>query len=111
MPDDTSGHGGGFVFDCRGILNPGRYEKYRDLTGNDRAVREFLEHRTGIGTFIHHAVAMVEPTVNNYVERKFPHLMVSFGCTGGQHRSVYCASKFAEYFSKRDDIVVILNHY
>lgn len=110
IPDDTSGNGGGFVFDCRGILNPGRYEKYKELSGRDKAVQEFLQEKTDIDVFIRHAIEMVEPTVNNYVRRKFTHLMVSFGCTGGQHRSVYCALKFADYFRKRDDIIVSLHH-
>ena len=111
IPDDTSGHGGGFVFDCRGILNPGRYAEYRQLNGKDKAVQIFLREKTDIDSFIEHAVAMVEPTVNNYVKRKFTHLMVSFGCTGGQHRSVYCADKMAAYFNKRRDIIVRLQHY
>jgi RNase adaptor protein for sRNA GlmZ degradation len=111
IPDDTSGHGGGFVFDCRGILNPGRYGEFRQLNGKDKAVQKFLREKTDIDSFIEHAVAMVEPTVNNYVKRKFTHLMVSFGCTGGQHRSVYCADKMAAYFNKRRDIIVRLQHY
>ena len=111
IPDDTSGNGGGFVFDCRGFLNPGRYEGYKDLDGKDKAVQEFLRSKTDIDGFIAHAAAMVEPTVDNYVKRKFTHLMVSFGCTGGQHRSVYCALQFAEHFKKRDDIIVRLNHF
>ncbi|MBW6457977.1 MAG: phosphotransferase [FCB group bacterium] len=111
IPDDTSGNGGGFVFDCRGILNPGRYEEYKDLNGRDKAVQEFLRSKTDIEDFIAHAVAMVEPTVDNYVKRKFTHLMVGFGCTGGQHRSVYCALQFADHFKKREDIIVQLNHF
>ncbi len=111
IPDDTSGNGGGFVFDCRGIYNPGRHEAYRDLNGKDAAVIEFLQTKTDIDTFLQHALAMVEPTVNDYVKRKFTHLMVSFGCTGGQHRSVYCAVKAADYFKERSDIIVRLNHY
>ncbi|MFO7840663.1 MAG: RNase adapter RapZ [Fidelibacterota bacterium] len=111
IPDDTSGHGGGFVFDCRGILNPGRYKEYKDLSGKDKAVQKFLRSKTEIDTFIDYAIAMVEPTVDNYVKRKFTHLMVSFGCTGGQHRSVYCALQFAKHFKKRDDIIVRLDHF
>ncbi len=111
IPDDTSGNGGGFVFDCRGIYNPGRFEGFRQLNGKDKEVIEFLEEKTEIGTFLENAKAMVELTVNNYVTRKFTHLMVGFGCTGGQHRSVYCAVKLAEYFKDRDDIIVQLNHY
>ena len=111
IPDDTSGNGGGFVFDCRGIYNPGRYPEYKKLNGKDKPVIDFLEEKTEIGDFLENAVKMVEMTVNDYVKRKFTHLMVSFGCTGGQHRSVYCAVKLAEYFKDRDDIIVQLNHY
>ncbi len=111
IPDDTSGNGGGFVFDCRGINNPGRYEEYKQLNGKDKTVIEFLEEKTEIGPFFDHALAMVETTVDDYVKRKFIHLSVNFGCTGGQHRSVYCALKLAEYFKERDDIIVQLNHY
>jgi len=111
IPDDTSGNGGGFVFDCRGIYNPGRYPEYKKLNGKDKPVIDFLEEKTEIGDFLENAVKMVEMTVNDYVKRKFTHLMVSFGCTGGQHRSVYCAVKLAEYFKGRDDIIVNLSHF
>ena len=111
IPDDTSGNGGGFVFDCRGYNNPGRYEEYKQLNGKDKSVIKFLEEKTEIGSFLEHAKAMVEPNVDNYVKRKFTHLSVNFGCTGGQHRSVYCAVKMAEYFKERDDIIVNLNHF
>ncbi|MEA2077918.1 MAG: RNase adapter RapZ [Candidatus Marinimicrobia bacterium] len=111
IPDDNSGNGGGFVFDCRGIYNPGRYDAYKKMNGKDKPVIEFLEEKTEIGTFLEHATAMVETTVDDYVKRKFTHLIVSFGCTGGQHRSVYCAAKLTEYFKDRDDIIVQLNHY
>lgn len=95
IPEDMSGNGGGFVFDCRAIHNPGRYEEYRHLTGRDRQVREFLEERTDIAAFINHALAMVTPAVECYVLRGFSHLQVCFGCTGGRHRSVYCADAVA----------------
>ena len=111
IPDDNSGNGGGFVFDCRGILNPGRYEEYKELSGKDKKVQDFLRSKTDITGFIEHAVAMVEPMVDNYVRRKFTHLMVSFGCTGGRHRSVYCALELAKYFRKRSDIIIKLNHF
>lgn len=111
IPDDTSGNGGGFVFDCRGIYNPGRFEEYKKLNGKDKQVIKFLEEETEIGTFLDNAIKMVEMTIDDYVKRKFTHLMVSFGCTGGQHRSVYCAVKLAEYFKDRDDIIIQLNHY
>ncbi|MCK4812952.1 MAG: phosphotransferase [Candidatus Marinimicrobia bacterium] len=110
IPDDTSGNGGGFVFDCRGIHNPGRYEEYKNLTGRDKLVKDFLTSQTDIESFLQHAIGMVETTVDNYVKRKFTHLIVSFGCTGGQHRSVYCADKMVSYLKKRDDIIVKLTH-
>lgn len=110
IPEDTSGHGGGFLFDCRGILNPGRYDKYKELNGKDKSVIDFLEEKTTMPKFLDHATAMVEMTVDDYVKRKFTHLMVGFGCTGGQHRSVYCAVKLAEHLKERDDIIVNLNH-
>ena len=111
IPDDTSGNGGGFVFDCRGIYNPGRYAEYKKLNGKDKAVIEFLEEKTEIAGFLENAIKMVEMTIDDYVKRKFTHLMVSFGCTGGQHRSVYCAVKLAEYFKDRDDIIIQLSHF
>ncbi len=111
IPDDTSGNGGGFVFDCRGIFNPGRFDEYKKLNGKDKPVIDFLEEKTEIGSFLENATAMVEMTVDDYVKRKFTHLMVSFGCTGGQHRSVYCAVKLAEYFKQRDDIIVQVSHH
>jgi hypothetical protein len=110
-PEDTSGNGGGFLFDCRGILNPGRYDDYKELNGKDKPVIDFLEEKTRMPEFLDHAKAMVEMTVDDYVQRKFTHLMVGFGCTGGQHRSVYCAVKLAEYFKKRGDIIVNLSHF
>ncbi|NLA39754.1 MAG: phosphotransferase [Methanomicrobiales archaeon] len=111
IPEDSSGNGGGFVFDCRGILNPGRYEGFKELSGKDKKVRDFLRNKTEIDYFLAHAIAMVELTVNDYVQRKFTHLMVSFGCTGGQHRSVYCALEMEKYFRKRKDIIVKLTHF
>lgn len=94
-PDDFSGNGGGFMFDCRAMHNPGRYEQYKRLTGRDRAVIEFLEERGEVGPFIEHALGLVEPAVRRYLDRGFSSLQIGFGCTGGQHRSVYCAERVA----------------
>ncbi len=91
MPEDETGHGGGFIFDCRALPNPGRYERFSMLTGRDPEVMNFLEKAPEVQIFLEHVIALVEQTVENYKSRNFTNLMVSFGCTGGQHRSVYCA--------------------
>lgn len=93
-PEDTTSHGGGFIFDCRGIHNPGRFVEYKKLTGKDSEVKEFLENKTEAPNFIENIVNLVTPSVAKYLERGFTFLTVGFGCTGGQHRSVYCAEKF-----------------
>lgn len=100
IPDDFSGNGGGYVFDCRGVHNPGRYDAYKPLTGMDKPVIEFLEHNGEITTFLQSVYALADAHVARYVERGFKHLMFSFGCTGGQHRSVYAAQHLAEYLAK-----------
>ncbi|MBQ8838987.1 MAG: phosphotransferase [Bacteroidales bacterium] len=111
IPHDPSGNGGGYVFDCRSIHNPGRYEPYRKLTGMDEAVIGFLEDDGEIQGFMEHVYGVVDPHVGTYVRRGFTDLTVSFGCTGGQHRSVYCAEHLAEHLaSKWPDIRVRLIH-
>ena len=99
-PVDTSGNGGGFVFDCRGMHNPGRYEEYKHLTALDRPVSDFLHKRGECDTFVANAAKLVGPTVANYLERGFQSLSVAFGCTGGHHRSVYCTEHFAKEIAK-----------
>jgi len=96
VPEDPSGNGGGFVFDCRGLPNPGRLEYFNNLTGQDREVIEYLEKHSEVRKFVRHVQELVKATAENYRERLFTHLMVAFGCTGGQHRSVYCAEKLGE---------------
>src|SRR6056297_1749014 len=97
MPYDSSGHGGGYIFDCRAILNPGRFERYMMLSGKDQEVIDFLRKNTNIASFLEHAHQLVGMSIENYQERKFSHLMVGFGCTGGRHRSVYCAEQMAKW--------------
>ncbi len=101
MPADISGHGGGFVFDCRGILNPGRFEAYKKLTGRETEVIEFLQHKTRMPEFLEHVFDAIDITVDDYLERGFDHLSVSFGCTGGQHRSVYAAETLVKHLKEK----------
>ncbi len=111
IPEDMSGNGGGYVFDCRSIHNPGRYEPYRKLTGRDREVIDFLEDDGEIVGFLEHVYGVVVPHVETYLKRGFTSLMVSFGCTGGQHRSVYCAEHLARHLADRfPEIRIRLNH-
>lgn len=99
VPYDPSGNGGGYVFDCRSIHNPGRYEPYKKLTGMDEPVIKFLEDDGEIIGFLEHVYGVVDPHVATYAKRGFTSLMVSFGCTGGQHRSVYCAEHLAAHLA------------
>jgi aminoglycoside/choline kinase family phosphotransferase len=111
IPQDMSGNGGGYVFDCRSILNPGRYEPYRKLTGRDEPVIRFLEDDGEIIGFLEHVYGVVDPHVETYSRRGFTSLMVSFGCTGGQHRSVYCAEHLAHHLAEKyPDVRVRLIH-
>ncbi len=110
IPNDTSGNGGGYVFDCRGVNNPGKYERYKPFTGLDAPVIEFLEKDGEIITFLSHCYSLVDASVARYIERGFTNLMVAFGCTGGQHRSVYCAQHMAEHLAKKFNIKVELTH-
>lgn len=109
-PADPSGNGGGFVFDCRAVHNPGRYEQYRQLTGRDEPVRRFLEEDGEILEFLSHAEAMVGASVDRYQKRGFTSLSVWFGCTGGRHRSVYCADAMARHINDRFGARVRLIH-
>lgn len=101
IPHDPSGNGGGYVFDCRSIHNPGRYEQYKKLTGRDEPVIRFLEEDGEIFGFLEHAYGVVDPHVETYMKRGFNSLMVCFGCTGGQHRSVYSAEHMAQHLAQK----------
>lgn len=100
-PRDFTGNGGGFMFDCRGMYNPGRYDEYKPLTGLDKPVRDFLEARGEVQQFIAKAVDLVAPSVECYLRRGFSDLQIGFGCTGGRHRSVYCAEGTARELARR----------
>ena len=110
-PDDFSGNGGGFVFDCRALPNPGREPQFKTKTGRDWEVAEYLEAKPQTHEFLDHVKAIVGQSVDNYLERHFSHLMVSFGCTGGQHRSVYFAQSVADWIRKTYPTVLVkVNH-
>ncbi len=111
IPEDPSGNGGGFVFDCRFIHNPGRYEPYKKQTGRDADVIQFFKEKTSIDVFVEQCKSMVDQAVSTYIQRGFAHLCINFGCTGGQHRSVYSADQIADYLqSSYPQIQVRLHH-
>lgn len=110
IPNDTTGNGGGFVFDCRAVNNPGKYERYKPYNGLDEQVIKFLEDDGEILEFLDHSYSLVDASVKRYVERGFTNLMICFGCTGGQHRSVYCAQHMAEHINKKFNVKVELIH-
>lgn len=101
IPKDDSGNGGGFVFDCRGILNPGRIEEYKSQTGNDIGVQDYLETKTKMPEFLSLIESIVSINIEDYLSRGFENLQINFGCTGGQHRSVYCAIKTAAFIKEK----------
>lgn len=110
IPLDESGNGGGYVFDCRAIENPGKYDHYKHFTGLDKEVIQFLEEDGGVLKFLDNVYALADAHVKRYIERKFTNLMFCFGCTGGQHRSVYCAQHLAEHIAKKFNVTVKLIH-
>ena len=111
LPTDLSGNGGGFIFDCRALPNPGRYEQYKSYTGQHPSVIAFLQKEDSVAQFIHQAADIVIPSINKYIERHFTHLQIAFGCTGGQHRSVYCAEQLAALLRHRyPNIIVDVHH-
>lgn len=110
VPEDPTGNGGGYVFDCRAIHNPGKYERYRKSTGMDADVIQFLEEDGEVTTFLESVYKLVDAHVQRFQERGFTHLQVSFGCTGGQHRSVYCAEHLAAHLAAKFDVKIVVTH-
>lgn len=110
QPADENGNGGGFVFDCRGILNPGRFPEYKAYSGKDKPVQDFLEQQTRMPDFLNSIFDIIDITVEDYLKRDFSGLQINFGCTGGQHRSVYAAEQTARHLKNKYRVQVVLNH-
>ena len=110
IPKDATGNGGGFVFDCRGIENPGRYEQYKTIHGRNKPVMEFLERQTRMQDFLNSVFDIVDISVEDYIRRGFTNLAVNFGCTGGQHRSVYAADALARHLKNKYKVQIDLCH-
>ena len=110
IPSDPSGNGGGYVFDCRAINNPGKFERYNNVTGLDEPVIQFFKEDGEMDAYLESIYKLVDSHVKRYIERSFTHLMVSFGCTGGQHRSVYASQRIAEHISEKFGVKVSLIH-
>ena len=110
IPQDESENGGGFVFDCRGILNPGRIQEFKTMHGRDKTVMDYLEQQTRMNEFLNSVFDLVDITVEEYIGRGFESLMVSFGCTGGQHRSVYAADALARHLRNKFKVKIELKH-
>ncbi|MDQ2752926.1 MAG: phosphotransferase [Bacteroidota bacterium] len=110
LPKDTSGHGGGFVFDCRGMLNPGRYDQFKCSSGLDKNVQHFLEENTKMNEYLNNVYNLVDISVEDYIKRGFNSLSISFGCTGGQHRSVYAAEQTTRHLKNKYKVKVEAHH-
>ena len=110
MPVDESGNGGGFIFDARSLPNPGREERFKQLTGVDAPVIEYLNQQGSVHRYFEHVSALIDSTVTAYRNRGFANLMVSFGCTGGQHRSVFLAEQLAQHLRTREGVQVVVRH-
>jgi aminoglycoside/choline kinase family phosphotransferase len=110
LPKDDSGNGGGFIFDGRSLPNPGREERFKVLTGRDAPVIDYLNQQESVHQYMASVMSLVDASVSNYQQRRFKHLMVSFGCTGGQHRSVYLAEQLARHLRARNGLEVLVQH-
>ena len=110
LPEDETGHGGGFIFDARSLPNPGREERFKPLTGKDAPVAEYLDRQESVHQFLAGVMSLVDASVSNYQGRGFNSLMISFGCTGGQHRSVYLAEQLASRLRERNGVEVVVRH-
>jgi aminoglycoside/choline kinase family phosphotransferase len=110
LPQDETENGGGFVFDCRGLLNPGRIDSMKTKHGRDKEVKDFLEQQTQMPEFLNSVFDIVDISVEEYIKRGFESLMISFGCTGGQHRSVYAADALARHLKNKFKVKIELRH-
>ncbi len=110
IPDDLTGHGGGFVFDCRGINNPGKFMEFRELTGIDKPVQDFFRKRSEMKAFLEDVYSLINRHIDFYKQNNYKNMQVCFGCTGGRHRSVYAAEQITGMLKKRDDVEVVLKH-
>ncbi len=110
MPKDDGGHGGGFVFDVRSLPNPGRQEQFKNLTGKDAPVMNYLLQQESVHQYLANVTSLVDASVRNYQSRGFKSLTVSFGCTGGQHRSVYLAEQLAAHLAGLGGVEVVVRH-
>jgi len=110
MPKDETGHGGGFVFDGRSLPNPGREERFKPLTGKDAPVIDYLNQQESVHQFLAGVMSLVDASVSAYQRRGFKNLMVSFGCTGGQHRSVFLAEQLARHLRSIHGVEVVVRH-
>src|SRR3989442_7630957 len=110
LPTDESGHGGGFIFDGRSLPNPGREERFKTLTGKDAPVIDYLNQQESVHQFLASVLSLVDASISSYQQRGFKNLMVSLGCTGGQHRSVYLAEQLAKRLRGRNGLEVAVRH-
>src|ERR1700678_3576485 len=110
LPQDDTGNGGGFIFDGRSLPNPGREERFKTLTGKDAPVIDYLNQQESVHRFLVSVMSLIDASVSTYQRRGFKHLMVSFGCTGGQHRSVYLAEQLAKHLRDKDGVEVVVHH-
>jgi RNase adaptor protein for sRNA GlmZ degradation len=110
FPEDKSGNGGGFVFDCRALPNPGRYSEYENYSGLDSKVADFLNKDEEVKHFLQNVIKITEQSVEKYISRNFNNLQISFGCTGGQHRSVFCAEKLKAHFQSKYNLKIEIEH-
>jgi hypothetical protein len=110
IPIDVTENGGGFVFDMRGIFNPGRFDEYKKSSGLDKPVKDFLEQQTEMPVFLNGVYSIIDISVTEYIKRGFASLMINFGCTGGQHRSVYAAEAIARHLRNKFNVKIVLSH-
>ncbi len=109
-PPDYSGNGGGYIFDCRALPNPGRYDHYKKFTGLDESVIQYLDREPAVAKFLQNVIKIVKQSILEYQQRGFSNLQVNFGCTGGQHRSVFCASRLAAHLEENYSVKVTTFH-